>query len=163
MFHVYYREKRTHLVTIPACLWSTIYWSFYRQVSVSGKAALLALLNYFHLVPNVITILSYFYPQCTIQPVSVVDNSSTGSTRSTSGPSTATTPGRSSTNWKSLHHGGENDGTWELMKLKWGLKYTSNENFHFAKWRPDDVQRLCIAVGKCRVGNNYYFQVLPYP
>ncbi|PIK58087.1 Rotatin [Apostichopus japonicus] len=62
------------------------------QVSVSGKAALLALLNYFHLVPNVITILSYFYPQCTIQPVSVVDNSSTGSTRSTSGPSTATTP-----------------------------------------------------------------------
>ncbi|KAJ8041459.1 Rotatin [Holothuria leucospilota] len=62
------------------------------QVSISGTSALLALLNYFHFIPNVVTILSYFYPQCTIQPVSVVDNSSMGSSRSGSGPSTVTTP-----------------------------------------------------------------------
>ncbi|XP_072014285.1 rotatin-like [Amphiura filiformis] len=68
------------------------------QVSLSGQPALLALLHHYHFYHGVANMLQHYYGQCTIQPVSVVEESSISTSVTPSGPSTVTTPGSNRSN-----------------------------------------------------------------
>ncbi|XP_071502722.1 rotatin-like [Diadema antillarum] len=62
------------------------------QMSMSGVTAVLALLQYHRFFPEVAILLSHYYPDHTIRPVSVVEDSTLPSTSTLSGPPTLTTP-----------------------------------------------------------------------
>ena len=62
-------------------------------MGVAGLSAVLALLQYHRFFPEVAVMLTHYYHDCTIQPVSVVEDSTLPSSSTLSGPPTLTTPG----------------------------------------------------------------------
>ncbi|XP_041454793.1 rotatin-like isoform X2 [Lytechinus variegatus] len=63
-----------------------------QKIGIAGLSAVSALLQYHRFFPEVATMFTHYYPDATIQPISIVEDSTLPSSSTQSGPPTLTTP-----------------------------------------------------------------------